>query len=155
MCTSHCKISWFLVSLLGMNIWPRLNKQPWERRSYSSEFNFQPVLSQLVLIKEGPKKPARLQRCLSFWAVQRRAYKIGSLKAHLSIISGTQNCKDKSNLVAAVRFSLRNSDVEKKDTEMELNIHIKTQIRIYFFSASTCFFHNSSCSQFDSVPVQN
>lgn len=32
---------------------------------------------------------------------------------------------------------------------MELNIHIKTQIRIFFSLSTWSFFHNSSCSQFD------
>lgn len=80
---------------------------------------------------------------------------MGSLKGTLSSISRTQIGKARSNATAAVRFWLQNSDVGKEDSKMELNSCIKAQIRI-FFSLSSCFFlHNTSCSQFDSVPVQN
>ena len=60
---------------------------------------------------------------------------MGSLKGTLSSTNWTQMIgKGRSNSTAAVRFWFQNSDVGKEDIKMELNSHIKTQVRIFFFT---------------------
>lgn len=78
------------------------------------------------------QEASQIMTLLEFWAVQRRADGQGAQKAHETVISWTQIGKVRSNASAAVRFWFQNSDVGKEDIKMELNSHIKTQIRMLF-----------------------